>query len=111
MSRGTAKYLGDDLAGAIADYYKTIELEPGQASAYENLASLLATSPDPQFRDAMKAIEYARRACELTNWQDPGRLETLAAAHAESGAFEEAMKWRNKALGFSDNAAATRDAR
>lgn len=43
-------------------------------------------------------MENATRACELTKWTSPLALSTLAAAHAEAGAFDEAVMWQTKAV-------------
>ena len=43
-------------------------------------------------------MEAAKRACELTDWKVANYLRTLAAACAEDGQFDEAVKWEEKAL-------------
>ncbi len=40
----------------------------------------------------------ARRACELSHWKNPEWIDTLAAAYAQNGQFEEAAKWEGVAL-------------
>lgn len=40
----------------------------------------------------------ATLACRLTQWKDPECLDTLAAASAESGDFDAAVKWETWAI-------------
>jgi Flp pilus assembly protein TadD len=57
----------------------------------------LATDPDAQFRNGAEAVELATRACELTKYQSPLPLATLAAAYAEIGRFQEAVSFAERA--------------
>jgi len=91
-----------DYAGALADYKQLLQLEPKNSDACNDRAWLLATCPQAAFRDGKQAVADAVRACELTQWNNPAPLDTLAAASAEAGDFASAVKWENKCLAFPD---------
>lgn len=82
-------------ADALAE--TTALLDPTD-SAYNNLALLLATSPDEKFRDGEEALKLAGRMCQLDGYMYPPLLATLAAAYAETGDFDNAVRWQNKAI-------------
>ena len=66
--------------------------EPGDVAALLVLASLRSAARDPGLRDAEEALRLARRACSLTRFQIPEAIDVLAAAHAEAGRFEDAVR-------------------
>jgi tetratricopeptide (TPR) repeat protein len=83
---------------AIAEYREAIRLNPNQTEAINNLAWTLATDPNPQFRNGAEAVQLATRVCELTRYQHPLALATIAAAYAEIGRFNEAVSFAEQAL-------------
>ncbi|WP_228730351.1 tetratricopeptide repeat protein [Shewanella yunxiaonensis] len=62
-----------------------------------NAAWILATCPEKQFRDGEKAVQLATDLLK-TNEQDPTNLDNLAAAYAELGNFNEAVKAQRQAI-------------
>ena len=72
------------------------------ARSYNSIAWFLATIPDESVRDGKQAVTYATKACELTKWNDPNSIDTLAAACAAAGNFDDAMKWEEKYLARND---------
>ena len=55
---------------AITLLQEAIKLAPQQPAGLKNLAWIYATCPDRSFRNGPKAVELARRACELTDWSN-----------------------------------------
>lgn len=63
-----------------------------------NLAWVLATSPDDKVRNGKLAIDYATQAAELTEFKEAHILSTLASGYAEVGDFENAIKYIKDAI-------------
>ncbi len=86
---------------ALDHWRKALAIEPRRSSALVGMAWLLATTPDPALRNGPEAIALATRAQDLAPGGDPIVLDTLAAAYAETGQFEEAVTIANRALGLA----------
>jgi serine/threonine-protein kinase len=109
--RGMARRNQGYAQGAMADLEKAIELltrlverenhrelAPELAKFLSETAWIYATSLDRSFRNGKKAHRFALQACELTEWKALFPVRALAAAHAETGNFAEAIKWQEKAV-------------
>ena len=83
---------------AIEDYQEALRLQPKLATAHNNLAWLLAACPVDALRNGREAVEHANWACNATGWRNPNCLGTLAAACAEVGDFDQAVRWQERAL-------------
>jgi tetratricopeptide (TPR) repeat protein len=96
--RGDAYLSVGNHADAIRDYDAARALRPDEAGILNNLAWVLATSPEDTLRDGKRALEIAQKACTLTEHKLPHILSTLAASYAESGDFDQAVKWSEQAV-------------
>jgi tetratricopeptide (TPR) repeat protein len=83
---------------AIRFWNMALELEPSNIPILNSAAWLRATTDDASLEDANKAIEFSEHACELTGYKNPSILDTLAAAYAASGKFDEAISTADKAV-------------
>ena len=86
---------------AIAHYERALQLKPDYADAGCNLAWLLATCSEAQFRNPAEALRRAQRARELTQSRAPEVLDTLAAAQAAGGDFARAVETAKQALALA----------
>ncbi|MGD0077823.1 MAG: tetratricopeptide repeat protein [Sedimentisphaerales bacterium] len=87
-----------DYKSAIPNWARAVELSPNNANALNSLAWLLVTSGEVSAENANKAVKLAERACEQTGYKNAMILDTLAAAYASAGRFEEAVTMANKAV-------------
>ena len=83
---------------AHMEFRETAERFPRSATAQNAFAWFLATCPDAAYRNGAEAITRAKLACELTEWKDPIYLDTLAVAFAETGDFDQAVKYVNMTI-------------
>jgi tetratricopeptide (TPR) repeat protein len=85
-------------AEAIADYEEAVKVDGKNSGVLNNLAWVLATSPEDNLRNGQRAIELAKQACDVTEYKQAHVLSTLAASYAESGDFDTAITWSKKAV-------------
>lgn len=88
---------------AIVFYGHAIEADPNFTASYSKLSFLYATCPEAKFRNGEKAVDLAKKACELVSYNDDICLAVLAAAYAERGDFEKAIEYENKAISLADD--------
>jgi tetratricopeptide (TPR) repeat protein len=82
---------------AVQHFREALRIRPDFPEALNNLAWLLATSKEPGARDGAQAVQLAERACALTQYQKTVYIDTLVAAYAEAGRFDDAIATAQKA--------------
>ncbi len=100
--RGLAYAAKGDWDRAAADWHSALQLDPIDARAFDHLAWLRATCPEPSRRNGSQAVAAARIACQLVKGERWQCLRTLAAAQAEAGSFAEAVQSQKEALAKKD---------
>jgi len=87
-----------ELESAIEHCQEILRFKPNQVEVLNVLAWIWATTNNTKFQKPIHAVELARKACELTNYENTGLLDTLAVAYAAAGRFPEAVEVAEKAL-------------
>lgn len=75
-----------------------LQLRPGFTDAVNNIAWILATHEDDRLRRPEAALRMAKQLCESSQHRQPRFLDTLAAAYAAAGRFDEAAATVTQAL-------------
>ena len=103
---GLALTMTGKLDEALEHFREAVRLKPDYLEPLNRMARILAMHPEPKLRDPNQAIELAKRAAELTGHKDATILETLAAAYAAAGQFDQAVKTAEAALSLATAAQA-----
>jgi tetratricopeptide (TPR) repeat protein len=91
----------NQLAKAVKYFLKALDQRPDDVALMNRAAWILATAVDPAARDGREALVLAERAVKLTDRKDASSLDTLAAALAENGRFDEAIAAGTEALNLA----------
>ncbi len=98
FSMGDLLYSRGRVREAVANWQEGLRLDGDRVTVLNRLARVLATSPDSSLRNGARAVAFAEQAARLSGGKDATVLETLAAAYAEAGRFEEAIAAARRAL-------------
>ena len=88
--------LQGQVGGMITNLEQTIRLKPDYLIALNELAWILATHPQQEFRNGKRAVELAERTTKISGDSEPRYWGTLDAAYAEAGRFEDAIMTAQK---------------
>jgi tetratricopeptide (TPR) repeat protein len=94
---GTALLFTGREGEALAQLQYAFRFSARSIERFNNLAWELATNGDPDQRNGAVAAKLADLACVLTGYRQPAYLNTLAAAEAEAGRYDDAMKTAERA--------------
>ena len=81
---------------AIRQYEQALRIQPDYPEGQNNLAWLLATSATAE--DPVRAMTLAEQACKITDNRVAPYLDTLAAAYANAGRFDDAIATARRAI-------------
>ena len=110
---GDARKAKREFEKALEAYNRAVDIrdvapDGKLATAWNSRAWLAATCPNAKYRNPKQAVEDAKKACELSGWNDSYSLDVLAAAYAETGDFANAVQWQTKAIERISPAAKTK---
>lgn len=97
-NRAYAYRQSGDIKKAIADLELAMSKDKMAYQPVNDLAWIYATAKSKKVRNGEKAVELATKACEMTQYTDWNALDTLAAAYAAKGDFEQAAEWVGTAI-------------
>jgi tetratricopeptide (TPR) repeat protein len=100
---GMAALRHGDYDKTVKYFHEALEQKPDWVIVLNSLAWILATAEDSRFQNPADAVKYAEKACKLINYKDAALLDTLAAAYASAGNFDEAIQTAEKAFKLAED--------
>jgi tetratricopeptide (TPR) repeat protein len=92
-----------NIAEAVKQYREVVRISPENLTVARQLAWYLATCPDANVRNADEALSLAKRVVQEAGSRVPILLDTLAAAYASAGNFDDAVEVAQNALADATN--------
>jgi tetratricopeptide (TPR) repeat protein len=83
---------------ALDHFRQALVQSPKAVNALVGAARILSSSRDASLRDGAEAVNLAEQASQLTGNASPMVLDTLGAAYAEAGRFDQALATAQRAL-------------
>ena len=104
---GRALLAAGRMQEAVGHLRAALTAKPDSLSMLDDLAWILATAPDEAIRNPKEAITLAEHATSLTGRKNASVLDTLGAAYAADGRFEDAAQAAREAFDIASNANST----
>ncbi len=89
---------------ALEQYEAVLEIRPFYFEALNNMAWILATSPDDSVRDGYRSMSLVEKAMQIVGKNNPGLMDTLAAGYAEAQLYESAASIARQAAIIAEHA-------
>ncbi|OGV68195.1 MAG: hypothetical protein A2498_15100 [Lentisphaerae bacterium RIFOXYC12_FULL_60_16] len=83
---------------AMTHLNEILQADPDHIEALLETAWICASAGDVKYRDGIRGVELATRACRQVNYEEPACLDVLAACQAERGNFPEAIRTAGEAV-------------
>lgn len=87
-----------DTAAVVKFYNKILELNPAHGFARAQLAWILSSCPEKSIRNGTRAVSLATPLIAMTKGLSARSFDILAAAYAECGDFQQALRYEKQAL-------------
>lgn len=101
---GVCQQAVDNIPGALISYRQVLQFDPNSVTALNNLAWILAASPDDHIRKPAEAVLLADKLERLSHPENSDILDTLAAAYASDRQFKQAIETAQKAIDLANAA-------
>lgn len=92
---------------AVRHFQSVLQSETNHPGALNNLAWIMATSREPDVHNSAEALQLALRAAAASTNENLFLLDTLSAAYAAGGRFDDAVRTAEQAARLADRQGAT----